>query len=311
MNKVFGLVLVVLVTVLTACGGGGGGGGSSLSYEGLTTHAVISDEQTAADLSEQAFYGSDLDDALPIYSLQGSGSSSAVPLPVIQELAGLAFEFPNRVVIPDTAQVMTASSTATEGCYNSGGTVSFSGTETETHIDAKASFSNCDPLGDGTIFNGKFSIEATLDNLGNPSDYSISVGLFSIEWPYQNKKIILDGTMNGSSVDGTDSLTMNLVLSDTSSGQMIKLENYQLTLKDMSNHYAMSISGKIFGSEHGYFVLSTKQEILLNYYSEEPYEGVFRIAGGEGTWAEYDFSTAQGTFGDANGQLGTFNLTSD
>ncbi|HEX9778682.1 MAG TPA: hypothetical protein VGA63_11095, partial [Geopsychrobacteraceae bacterium] len=301
--------LVVLVTVLTACGGGGGGS-SSISYQGATAKAVINDAATATDLSEVAYYGSQVDDIVPsVASLQGGpqGSATATPAPVIQKLAQLVSELPGREEFASTVTGIAAVSFSDppEECYVSG-TATYSGTVNETTGAMKitARFSSCDD-GEGYIANGSM----TLDMDGDLTSLVVDLNQFSMEFVAEQEKITIDGVVRASvdEVAGTESLSMSLVMRDDLSGEMAKLEDYTVVVTDATY---VEISGRVYSSEVGYVDLSTVQTIELNIWGE-PVAGIYRIDGDAGTWAEYDFSTALGTFGDTDGPKGTFNLTSD
>lgn len=319
MKNVLKVLLLIFVAALTACGGGGGGS-SSLVYDGESTPATITAEN-ASDLAALAYYGSQLAEPLPLSMSQTVSSASGSPMPVLQEVVDVVSGLPKKIdltMLNDNVTRATMSIPAsTEQCGFDGnsGTMTVSGTfDMETGaVNAKIAFSNCDS-GDGVVMNGSIGVQAAgIDDLEDPdfTDFTVTFNRLSYEFIEDGQEIILDGTAVGSvdNVSSAQIMTLNLVMMETSSGQMAKVEDYTVSVVDNFDYQEVSISGRIYDSSYGYIDITTVEPILTDFGN--PYQGIYRIDGADGTWATVDFSIEvgpQGAYGAGAEELGTFSI---
>lgn len=308
MKNVFKILTVMFVALLAACGGGGGGGGSSsLTYDGVSTQATITADN-ASDLAAMAFYGSELNDMLPaVSSVQGDVVPAASSPNLVWDLSQMILDLPERIASSSSVNVSTALDLSEGGpeCSVSGSvSQTFSMDPSSGDITAKLKFSSCND-GEGYIANGTMSMimDAQLTSLLVDLDY------FSMEFLAENEKITIDGVINVSLLAASDTLTMNLIARDDTSGEMLKLVNYEVVIMDMGSYEEMTVSGEVYRSDVGFVVLTTEVPIEVNYSTGEPVAGVYLIKGDLGTWAEVDFSlNPNGSYGEGDVVLGYFSI---
>lgn len=316
MKNVLKVLAVLLAVALTACGGGGGGGTAGLTYDGVSTQATITSDN-AADLASLAYFGSELTAPLPL-SLSGSLDAPASPSPVLPALTHLIQDLPGKIDLGqlgnETSRAVMSIPSMKEQCEVSG-SMTISGTYDMVTgaIDANISMSSCN-TGDGVIMNGAIKINALgVSDLYNPTftDFTVTFNRLAYEFVYDGDEIILDGTATSwyDDVKSAQIMQMNMVLQQVSTSLMAELENYTIEIADLGASQAVTISGRVYESDSGYFDITTEQPILVDAYGQ-PTEGIYKIVGSGGTWARVDFSLPGevGSYGDGSGQLGTFAL---
>lgn len=312
------LLVLLALLALTACGGGGGGS-SSLVYDGVTTQATITGEN-AADLAALAYYGSQLNDPLPLSVAPMPEVASGTAVPVLQEVASTVSQLPGQIDVASlggtAVRVTTSIPAFTEPCEVSG-SMTISGTfdnELGT-INAKIVFNSCNS-GEDVILNGSIGLNASgITDPYDPEfvDYTVDFRKLSYQFIEDGQEIVLDGTAVGSmdSATSTMLMTLNMVMQDSVTGQMVKLVDYKISIvENLDYSQEVTISGQIYESTSGYFNVVTLSPILVDTYGD-PYEGVYRIDGANSTWAKVDFSIttgAQGSYGEGETELGIFFL---
>lgn len=315
------LSLLILSTVLlTACGGGGGGGGGGsdqITYDGVRTQATIDDEN-AAELAELAYTGSELGEQSMVFSAveTSSGQPAAASTPLIPKLTNIFLGLPDRLAsgIDNPLYARTVTSISESSGCTGGGNVSISGSwdDVAGTLNATINFNSCTE--NGETMTGPIDISASgldSDAYGDPvfNNVEISVSFKNMSYSSADENLTISGGATMSINSDSVRMSMTMEMRDNRTGLLAKVENYTMNVVDMVNHSEIGISGKVYRSDIGYVELSTTTAIRVDIYGE-PYEGVFRIDGANGTWAEVDFSlqVPQGTWGDATGTLGTFSI---
>lgn len=316
MNRFFMLMLAATVVLLSACGGGGGGS-ATVSYDGVTAQATVTSDN-AADLAELAYYGSQLSDPLPLASVQAS-SGGGEPAPVLPEIFDLISSLPEKIdadyLSENVAKAAITMPAFTEPCEISG-SMSISGTfdDVTGALNANLSMASCNS-GDGVIMDGTLLLGAMgIADIENPvfSTFTVTFKHLTYEFVDGNDSILLEGTASSwyDNDQTAQVMQINMIMQQVGTSLQAKLENYTVSVVEMGMEQQVSISGRIYESTVGYIDLSTLQPIMVDMYGE-PYQGIYRIEGAGGTWAEVDFSIGtgnQGILGDATGELGTFSL---
>ncbi|HKJ05301.1 MAG TPA: hypothetical protein VJ974_06885 [Geopsychrobacteraceae bacterium] len=315
MNRL--LMLAATVVLLSACGGGGGGS-ATVSYDGITAQATVT-EENAADLAALAYYGSELSDPLPISALQVV-SSDGEATSVLPQLVDMIGALPERITVNQLSDNATFAAMAipafTEPCEISGNmTISGTFDEFTGALNATLSMASCNS-GGGVVMDGTMLLNASgIADIGNPefATYSVTFKHLTYDFVADNDSIVLDGTALSwfDNVQSAQIMQINMIMQQVGTSLKAKLEDYTVSVVDVGMEQQVSISGRIYESTVGYIDLSTLQPIMVDIYGE-PCQGVYRIEGAGGTWAEVDFSILtgdQGTYGDdSNNMLGTFYL---
>ncbi|WP_345972601.1 hypothetical protein [Sulfurimonas diazotrophicus] len=164
-----GLVAVATgVLILTGCGGGGGGGTTS-----LPTLNVAEANATAANGAEAvaAIFSGSIGNIVIPFSASASQSTGFDPVDFMLDKNG-----PVSKVLGYRPETLNASYSDSIAC-DYGGTMSFTESYTETHMDATVTFSACafDP---NFVMNGKMRISAAGSNYGDTLTY------MEVSFPY-------------------------------------------------------------------------------------------------------------------------------
>jgi hypothetical protein len=297
--RLTGIVSVLAAILIVGCGGGGGGGGSASLYAGITSQAVLTDNN-AETITREAYRAGDMSTStVGLMALSESGKTTAdapVPLMIVR-LLGKAVDTitlqPGGSARASSAQaanpmaVVTVSDTVYDGM---GGSMSY----TLSADDQTGNFSGTINFnswhGDvGETFSGQTVVSGHID-LGtgeftqitfsfNPVTFEDGSGSFSI---YGNVSLSV-GASSGSAM-------LNLFLRDEFSGETVWIDDYTVMvtrgpdddLDGKPDYEDADLSGRIYLSNHGYVDVATTTAFRSYAGYDIPSRGqmVVRGAGG-------------------------------
>lgn len=280
------LVSAALVALLAACGGGGGGGGG-VSYSGVSTPAVI-DNQNAGEIAKGVYEGGTASDALSVLaSLQGSpADGDSADLPRVQALAEelkAAFFAAEADALPTAGNARAMAMEPQPGSCGGSMTLKQTG-ETSGTI-------TFDHYGDGMdcttapSMHGSVSFSFTRDAAGEPQSFTMTFTALSMTMGEE------EFTFNGSMAFTVVSLTegtfeMTMVMRDDVSGETFKVENYRV----VASGNTIAVSGRFYDPAHGFVTLSTPTPLQHDFPGDWPSAGVLRCDGANGTWVQMTFT---------------------
>lgn len=285
--------------ILFAGCGGGGGGGSTSQYTGLTSQAVLSDNN-AETIALEAYQAGDLSTATAgLMSLRESGNPT-VGAPAAIAIARLLENAVDQVSLgPGAAAgspsgksakpmtVVTASDTVFDGM---GGSMSYTLSVDDQTGNFSGSFQFSSWHGDGgEAFNGRAGVSGNIDLvLGeftqitfsfHPITFSDGSGSFSIY-----------GTVSLTVGVSSGSARLDLVLRDESTQETVWIDDYTVMTTDgpdndfdgQPDFQDASISGRIYLSHHGYVDITTPT--AFRYYAgyDLPSAGQMVVTGSGG-----------------------------
>jgi hypothetical protein len=262
MKKATGLVsMLAIMASLFACGGGGTSAPSP--YTGLTTPAVITDNN-ADEIALAAFQGGDLGASTGgIISLSMSGESAAaaekpMPLAVVRLLTDAAnAALSDRISAngPVSPAVVTIDNTLSDG---QGGTAHY----TLSVNDATGVFSGTFVF---TNFHGDGggTVTGTVSVTGAIAEFSLQI-LFHFQ-SVQIADVSGTGTANGTvdlvattgGTSDTGTATLNLFLRDDASLKTLWLSNVVVASTAGAGYSDVALSGRIYLHDYGYVDVAT------------------------------------------------------
>ncbi len=319
-DALLSIVTLLIFFMVGGCGGGGGGGGGggtpTGSFSGLTTQAVIT-EENSTDLMGGAFMGGEAGSSMSVFGSvqvqpsQGSRHPITITFSRMIMQAVNNWNLSSQTDVPATASALIPDLDMTDygecgGSYTIGGDVN--------------------PL-TGDISNGTLVYEGYCDagvTLSGTVSFSGQMDLITEEMNLDftfNDLIVtesdISGTIAGTAaydvgID-TGSMTFkDIYIHDNLLDKTYWFKDFVVAGTDESSSYSMTIDGRYYDPDYGYIDFSTEEPFTILTDDENPSAGVLIALGGDGTKARLTAlsSTTYMIEADTNGD-GTFEWTSE
>ena len=291
MKRGTGIVSVLALTVLFSSCGGGGGGSSALSpYTGLTTAAVITDNN-AEEIALTAFQGGDL------------GANAVVPFapaggaPVRQPAAGPAglalVRTVSRAAMAALLPAAEAEGPSPRAPFTESGVIP-DGMDGE----ARYTISGDDQTG---VFTGTFEFVGFHGDGGGVIAGAVSVSgtvtqnSMHILFDFQSVQVVdayggtgvtavgtVDMTASLDPATDTSTATLNLFLTDNVTGKSIWLADYHLATSVGAGYSDVALSGRIYLHDYGYVDIATPAPFRYPDGATYPSGGQMTVTGQAG-----------------------------
>ena len=286
--------LVPLVAVLAACGGGGddGGGYGSISYSGRTDPALIDSTNArryAVDSYTKERSGSSVE---PSGLLQASSVSESSGrrgrLQGAMDVIGVALSGVRKgegaFVLARGDSGMRAASTGSgrvEGPC--GGSASFTISSNEQSGSFKGSLNYNGYCEGGITTNGPATISGTVDRY-HERITSMSMRFDSLQSSGNGEALTMAGTMDLEVRGSTVTMTMDMLARDDQTGEVIKMENLQVSATAGAGYEERTINGRFYMPSEGYVEIETLMPFRVFDGDEWPSSGRLLITGATGTY---------------------------
>jgi hypothetical protein len=283
---------LLIFFMVGSCGGGGGGGGSGSptgSYSGLTSQALITDENSTA-LMDGAFMGGKTGSSLSVFgSVQvqpSQGSKHPVTIAfsrMIMHAFDKGYLF-SQTAVPAQASALIPDLNTTEygecgGSYTIGADVN----------ELTGAISN------GTVvYDGYCDAGVTLSGMTSFSgQVNIITQEINLDLTFDDCTVEESGmteTINGTAACdvgiNTGTITFNdIYIHDSSLDKTYWFHNFTVAMTDESSSYNMTIDGRFYDPDYGYIDFSTEEPFTILEDDENPSEGVLIAFGRDGTKA--------------------------
>jgi hypothetical protein len=293
-NKFFTLIALTAIAIsiiFGGCGGGGGGGdggvgGGDVTYSGVTSQALI-DENNAQEMSAGAFEAANSGMAtiqLPASIQQQPGDYEIVPgfqalkLPMALKNAVLSTEVTNLSGRFFTSAVKTESGTI-EGDCGGQATYIFETNDVVGTFNGSMTFlSYCD---EGVTISGQTNVYGTFDT-ATDEPLTITITFDNLESDY----ITLDGEISMDLTTIPYIVTMNYYGTDNASDKVYWIRDYTLTITEVNDNTEVELTGRFYDPDYGYVVLTTTVLFVIYEDDDFPYQGSLVLSGANGTKAE-------------------------
>jgi len=295
-------LMAVISLLIIACGSGGGGGGgggegsdagneTGISYSGITTQAVIT-ENNAEDISMMAFEGGAMafgDMSISQKSLSGSQSKTTKNIKPARPrtlILSQTLEKSHR----DTVIISKYNGAATKAMeHNSeivngscGGSMErtmnydpntgdISGT-----INYRSYCSDGVSLSGNTDFSGKY-------NTSTGEYLLLTINFNNLIAAYEGETSIGRGSISYDYTTSPYAVTINVLISCSCSGKVYNYENFRMTFSeawDSSGIYVeFTMAGRYYDPDYGYVDVSTERAFRIYDYAEWPFTGLLIVSG--------------------------------
>ena len=283
------LLVVFLSALLGACGGDGDGdgddGGAAVGpYTGLTTRALI-DEDNAEDLAVDAYVTGNTGTvagalgAVDIEAGEGSGLPHAFSVSRALEDSLQYVDLLSRSggIVPGA--VYEETDTVNGDC---GGRASYSISVDDVTGEFSGSFSFDSFCTGGTIFSGSVTFSGEMD-VATGDIITFTFSFDSLNYTSGSESFTLDGDISCDVNDASATCTMDMYLTDNNSGKVYWARDYEMTWTEGSGYGEFEWSGRYYDPDYGYVDISTNTPFVIYDGDAWPSEGVLVIRGETGS----------------------------
>jgi hypothetical protein len=319
-NALLLIASLLIIFMAGGCGGGGGGGGGggspTGSYSGLTSQAVIT-EENSTDLMDGAFMGGEAGSSMSVFGsvqVQPSlGSRHPVTIAFSRMImhAVNKWKFSSQANVPATASALIPDLDETVdgecgGSYTIGGDVNALTGDISNGTIVYNGF--CDA---GVTLTGTVLFSGQIDPITEEMNLDFTFDDVTVT------ESDISGTIAGTAaydvgID-TGSMTFkDIYIHDNSLSKTYWFHDFVIAGTDESSSYSMTIDGRYYDPDYGYIDFSTEEPFTILTDDENPSDGVLVAQGRDGTKARLTAlsSTTYMVEADTNGD-GTFEWNSE
>jgi hypothetical protein len=273
------------------CGGGGGdsssdGGGEmpqSVTYSGLTTPALITEDNAETISAGALSSGSRAENFSDIASLDnGAQGTQNAPKPFLYNVSKIAKEAIEQIDFKSApgentrTAVNNKSDTISGAC---GGSAAYS---IQVDTDTGAFSGNISFIGyceEGMIVNG----DATLQGLFRLRTETVEVFTFDFNYitgTSGSESITMDGQIEYRQSGSTIYMTMNMAIQDNNRiDYACKVENFQVALTEGDGTTDLDLTGRFYDPDYGYVDVDTTSILMINDDDDYPNSGAVIFTG--------------------------------
>lgn len=282
------IVILLFTLFLISCGGGGGGGDEgtlAISYTGIMDEAAI-DETNATALATESYTNGILGNSMSGIAASQTEPDESIHHPRMLKVSNVLKASLFNVDLTSQSSGNFVSTVTTEADTLSGtcgGSASYTISVDDQTGDFSGSFNYNNYCEGGVIISG------SVDFAGQ---YDVNAQQFlTFEFSFNNLSTTLGGdsvTIKGTiSFDSSDypiiTLTMTILVKDSSINRVYWVKDYQLILTDEVGYVDIDISGRFYHPDHGYVTISTEQVLRLYELDDYPSSGILLITGKTGS----------------------------
>ena len=289
-NKFFTLVALTAIAtsfIFVGCGGGGGGNDESdVTYTGITSQALIN-ENNAQEMSAGAFEAANSGMAtiqLPASIQQQPGDYENVPgfqalkLPLVLKNAIVSAEVTNLSARFFTSAVETESGTIYGNCGGQATYIFEMNDDAGTFNGSMTFLSYCD---NGVTISGQTNVYGTFDTVADePLTFTITFDNL------ESDHITLDGEISIDLTMVPFVVTMNYYGTDNVSDKVYWIRDYTLIITEVNDITEVELTGRFYHPDYGYVVLTTPVLFVIYEGDDFPSDGSLVLSGANGTKAE-------------------------
>lgn len=280
------VVALGLLAIIATGGGGGSVGTSGISYTGLTTQAVVT-ENNAQDLSAGAYDGGSTGvlfasaGAVQVVRNPLAGHPRTLRISQTFEAAILQVDLVSGPYGTYAGAIQTDSDTVSGEC---GGTGSY----TISVDDGTGAFSGTIQFNafcfQGTVISGSAEFSGTV-NLYTQTLLTYNFSFNNIVGTYGAESVTIQGNILVNSTVSPKTLSMDLLIKDNIAEKVYKMEGYSMNITDAGAYIEISGAGRYYHPDFGYVVISSETPFRINAGDFFPTSGVLVAAGDNNTKA--------------------------
>lgn len=275
---------VFSVSLIVSCGGGGGGGGggsTGIQYTGITTQAII-DENNAYDIAVAATTANDKTSSLNVLGAVEQNTTSQqnfIVLDISQYLQNVIYKIEANLTPLYIGAIQTDSDTISGSC---GGnfTYNLSVNDVTGNFNGPISFNNyCE---EGTKVSGTVSVSGNI-NINTLEITNLGMTFNNIQAQDGQESIGMNGSMDFYMGYPTWQMIMSMIIKDNNRNETYKYENVTYNYTEYSNYTQFTFTGRFYHEDYGYVNMSTLSPFTVSIYDYWPTTGTALAEGQNGT----------------------------
>ncbi len=295
-NKTTLLLLLISITLI-ACGGGGSGGSgdtispSSLNYTGVTTQAVLT-EENAMDLSIGSYSAGGFGSVtLEGPSSQGANASSQFSNPyrqrMLRSVRGSTLRL-NVAVDFNTSQKRPLANTRNTVYGSCGGSLSVTMDVDESTGDFTGSFDYTNFCEDDIFIDGNGRIAGRANSGGAIQQFRMSFSSLALTEP--EVSYVMSGWIDARlNADASETDQLDLLMRDDATGKVYWANDYTIVSGQHAGEAESTMSGRYYDPDHGYVEIRTELA-LCTRFDDWPYQGILMVSGRNNSWVRMSFN---------------------
>ena len=291
------LASMLMWMILLACGGGGGSESSSnpspssINYNGITTQAVLS-EDNAMDLALGSYsagaFGSFASGGT---ATQSTSSTGQFPNPyrqrMLRSVRSSILRLPIKVEPKlKTRRPLAASSDEVHG--NCGGSLSVEIDVDESTGNFTGNFNYSDFCDSGVIIDGNGRLSGRANTAGEIRQFRMSFRSLAITEPEMSYAISgwIDTRLND---DGSVTERMDLLMRDDTTDKIYWANDYTIETTSFLTGTQSTMTGRYYDPDQGYVEIRTEVPLQAESYGT-PTNGTLMVSGRNNTWVRMSFN---------------------
>ncbi len=290
LSFIMALTLCLGAGLMIGCGSDDGGGGddgggesnSGISYTGLTTQAVI-DENNAEDIVIGAYQGGSSGTAWTGLSAVQTGEEEQIGRSrtlVLSRALENALRRVDITTISDTGIYSAIQNESGSFDGNCGGSASFTISVNDETGSFNGNFNFNSYCEYGTTLSGSVNFSGQTNLSTGETQFIMSFNALTID--SGSDSFTVDGDVDMDLSGSTTTITMNILMQDNSNKKVYWVENFNMTLTMEANYVYVEVSGKYYDPDYGYVVLSTLTPLRIYDNNDWPSQGVLICTGNTG-----------------------------
>jgi len=283
--SVTGILSCMLLSlfIIYGCGGGGGGGGAGINYTGVTSQALI-DENNAYDIAVGTYEGGDR--AYNFDNLFGvvQQNSKSINTGLVQEIYSFFSVVVAKVENSATFNVVSLGAVISENetiAGECGGnfSVDISGNDQTGNFSGSFRFNDfCEPE---FTANGKMNVSGNFDP-NTEEINNINMSFSNLSMAVEGESIGMNGSINLNLTSFPYRMTMSFVFEDNNMNKTYKFQNFVFDIYEGFDFVDIEASGRYYDHDYGYVEISTVERLRFYEYNLWPSSGIFVFTGDYG-----------------------------
>ena len=296
------LSVPIIVTGYGCSSGGGGGGGvsSGITYKGLTSPAII-DENNAVDIAGSSLIGGEIGSNLDVLK-SVSETSETGKIPRVPDIASCfenvihGIESSTQKNVSNLHAIQSESDTVTGSCGGSV-SISLSADDQTGNFNGALDFNHyCE---EGSTVNGKMSISGNIDvNMGNMN--YLEMTFTNINILSGQESISMSGNIDFNLQSSTMLMTMSFVFKDNNLDKTFKYKDFVYEYTTGAGFTDVALTGRYYNPDYGYVDISTESPLRIYDTDIWPSSGIVTATGDAGTKARLTVIDSSSFFVEAD-----------
>lgn len=290
----FGLISFI------GCSGGGGGVSSGINYTGVTSQAII-DENNANEIATGSLVGGEIGSNISILGAV-SENSNLTKSPLVFNIASY---FQNVIYKIESSTMQSATylgaivseSDTIAGSCGGSFSISLTADDQTGNFNGSLAFNDfCEP---GSTVNGSMNLSGNI-NVNTGEIHYFEMTFNSINMTSGQESISMNGSIDFNLQASPMRMTLSFIFKDNNLNKTYKYENFVYELTQGVGYEDMTLTGRYYDHDSGYVIIATESPLRRNEFDLWPSSGTITATGDLGTKARLNVIDSTSFFVEAD-----------